>query len=115
MRPFRLFATTGNAVARIDVDSEARCDTRLTLEGSGAQCVAVDPTNPDRVYVGTFDDGVYRSLDAGETWEQVGSEIPHKRVLSIAASLSHRANGVSAVYAGTEPSNLYRTEDDGRT
>ncbi|MFN8512596.1 MAG: hypothetical protein U0841_08410 [Chloroflexia bacterium] len=75
--------------------------------------MAVDPADPQRVYVGTFGDGVYRTLDGGTTWAQVGDGIPHKRVLSVAISPCHRANGRLAVYVGTEPSNLYRSEDDG--
>jgi hypothetical protein len=115
MTPFRLFAATGNAVARIDVDADGDGAVTLTLEGSGAQCIAADPHDPQRVYVGTDADGVYRTRDAGGTWEQVGRQIPHKRVLSIAISPSLRVNGRSAVFAGTEPSMLYRTEDDGQS
>jgi photosystem II stability/assembly factor-like uncharacterized protein len=115
MQPFRLFAATGSAVARIDCDGNDRCDTTLMLDGSGAQCIAVDPHDADRAYVGTFDSGVYRTRDAGETWEQVGGNIPHQRVLSIAMSPSRRTGGLSAVYVGTEPSSLYRSDDDGQT
>ena len=115
MHPIRLFATTSQAVARIDSNDGERFETTIMLHQSRAQCVAVDPANPDRVYIGTFDDGVYRTLDGGETWTQVGGDIPHSRVLSIAISPSHRTNGVNAVFAGTEPSNLYRSEDDGLT
>jgi photosystem II stability/assembly factor-like uncharacterized protein len=115
MQPIRLFATTGDAVMRIDTRDGERFETTAMLEGSGAQCVAADPHDPDRVYVGTDDDGVYRTLDGGATWARAGEGIPHRRVLSIAISPSDRAAGRSAVYAGTEPSNLYRSEDDGAT
>ncbi|CAN5562759.1 glycosyl hydrolase [soil metagenome] len=115
MQPFRLFAATGDAVARIDCDGSDMCNVELSMEGSGAHCVAVDPRDPNRVYVGTFDDGVYRSLDAGESWGQVSEGIPHKRVLSISISPSHQENGKFVVYAGTEPSNLYCSQDDGGT
>ena len=115
MGPIRLVAATGDAVACIESRDGERFDVTLGLEGSGAQCVAVDPHDPRRAYAGTFDDGVYRTLDGGQTWEQVGDTIPHRRVLSVAFSPAHRTGGRSAVYVGTEPSNLYRTEDDGRT
>lgn len=115
MQPTRLFAATGNGVARVDLNNGSTPDIQQMLDGSGAQCVAVDPADPNRVYVGTFDDGVYRSLDAGESWQQVSDGIPHKRVLSIAISPSHSERGKSVVYAGTEPSNLYRSEDDGQS
>ncbi len=115
MRPAQLFAATGDAVARIDLAGDNNPDVCIVLAGNGAQCVAVDPHDPDRVYVGTFDDGIYRSLDGGDSWEHVSDGISHKRVLSIAISPSHREQGKSAVYAGTEPSNLYRSVDDGES
>lgn len=115
MPPINLFAATGDAVARVTSLDGQRFDVQLSLAGSGAQCVAVDSFDPQRAYVGTFDDGVYRTLDGGATWSQVGGDIPHKRVLSVAVSPSHRTNGRAAVFVGTEPSNLYRSEDDGNT
>ena len=115
MRSIRLFAATGDAVARIDTADVHRFDVALSLAGSGAQCVAVDPGDPNRVYAGTFDRGLFRSRDGGETWEQAGDPIPHARVLSVAFAPARRVNGLTAIYAGTEPSNLYRSEDDGRT
>jgi photosystem II stability/assembly factor-like uncharacterized protein len=115
MTPPRLFVATGNAVARIDFESGVTPTVALSLENSGAQCITVDPRNPERVYAGTFNKGVYRSLDGGESWEPVSDGIPHKRIPSIAISPSHVENGLSVVYAGTEPSNLYRSVDDGKT
>ena len=35
--------------------------------------IAVDPSNPDVVYYGTFRDGIWRSQDAGRSWNQVMS------------------------------------------
>jgi photosystem II stability/assembly factor-like uncharacterized protein len=115
MQPLQLFAATGDAVARIDTSDGDDFEVTMSLEGMEVQCVAVDPANPDRVYAGTDNNGVYRTLDGGETWESVGEGIPHKRTPSIAISPAHTENGMSVVYAGTEPSNLYRTEDDGKT
>jgi photosystem II stability/assembly factor-like uncharacterized protein len=114
-RGVRLFATTGDAVARVTVHAGDRPDVSLALEGSGAQCVAVDPLDPRRVYVGTFDNGIYRTLDGGDSWDARSEMLPDKRVLSIAVSPCDQVSGRSVVYAGTEPSNLYRSEDDGRT
>lgn len=111
----RLFVATGDAIARIDFNGNDQPAITIFMEGSGAQCVAVDPENPDRVFAGTFDHGIYRSMDAGETWTSVGTDIPHKRTPSIAISPIHKENGHLVVYAGTEPSNLYRSDDNGES
>ncbi len=81
--------------------------TRLTLEDRGARCLAVDPEDPDTLYVGTSDEGIFKSTDAGTSWEKL-SGIEHPRVTAVALS---PAGG--AVYAGTEPSALFVSRDGG--
>ena len=115
MQPFHLVATTGDAVARLDVEDGRAAVSALRLEGHGVMCVAVDPHDPHRIFVGTFDRGVYRSRDGGHTWQSVGAGMEDKRVLSMAVSPCDRVDGRSVVYAGTEPSMLYRSQDDGET
>jgi photosystem II stability/assembly factor-like uncharacterized protein len=110
----RVFAATGDAVVRFTLDGTQTADADEVLSGSGAQCVAVDPLDPRRVYVGTFDEGVYATDDGGDTWHPAGDALEDRRVLALAVSPSHQQSGVSVVYAGTEPSNLYRSEDAGR-
>jgi photosystem II stability/assembly factor-like uncharacterized protein len=109
-----IYAATGDDVVRLSSNGNAWTVTPL-LEGVGAQCLAIDPDNPRRLYTGTFENGVYRSLDAGDTWEAVNEGIPHERVLSVAVSPSRASTGINAVYAGTEPSSVYVSEDDGKT
>ena len=114
--PYRLYAATGDAVARVDNVLGDAPRVTVSAEGSGAQCVAVDPRDPDRVFAGTFDDGLLCSGDGGRNWARTGAtDIPHDRVLSVAVSPSHVVDGKGAVYAGTEPSALYRSTDDGVT
>jgi photosystem II stability/assembly factor-like uncharacterized protein len=108
-----IHAVTGDAVARLSLSDGSPGELAISLEGSGACCVAVDPVDPLRVYVGTFDDGIFASRDGGASWEAASTGLDDQRVLSLAVSRSHRSDGVSAVYAGTEPSNLYRSEDGG--
>jgi photosystem II stability/assembly factor-like uncharacterized protein len=115
MFPFRLFAATGDAVAQLDSLDGERVVASLNLEGRGAMCVAVDPHDPDRVFAGAFDRGVYRTRDGGAVWESVGAGVADARVLALAVSPCERVNGLSVVYAGTEPSDLLRSEDDGAT
>jgi photosystem II stability/assembly factor-like uncharacterized protein len=103
----RLYAATGDAVATLDAASGAWTAT-LSLVGSGAQCLAVAPDDPDTVYAGLRDGGVRRSTDGGRTWIDCG--LPAPQVFSLAVSA---ADG--AVYAGTEPSALYRSHDRGKT
>jgi len=83
------------------------------LAGQQPHCVAVDPFRPERVYCGTFDQGLWRSDDAGETWRPVGAGIAHPAVMAVAVSPLEQAGGYGVVYAGTEPSALYRSINGG--
>ena len=67
--------------------------------GSGAQCLAVAPDDPDTVYAGVREGGVRRTVDAGRTW--LDGALPEPGVFSLAVSAVD-----GAVYAGTEPSPL---------
>lgn len=88
-----------------------------TLAGKQAQCVAVDPRRPERVYCGTFDAGLWRSHDAGRTWLPGGvngghgagsTGIPHPSVMALAVSPD------GTVWAGTEPSAIFVSDDGGQ-
>jgi hypothetical protein len=109
----RIFAITGEDVVRFRLEDGSAHEAEPLLHGTDARCIAVDPHDPQRVYVGTFDNGLYRSDQAGLMWEQDEQGLADRRVLSLAVSPSHRQSGSSVLYAGTEPSNLYRSEDGG--
>jgi hypothetical protein len=103
----RLYAATGDAIVRLD-ERDGVWETRISLTGSGARCLALDLSDPDVVYAGLRDGGVRRTTDGGESWIDCG--LPPPGIFSLAVSA---ADG--AVYAGTEPSALYRSDDRGET
>lgn len=43
----------------------------LSLAPDAAGHVAVDPDDPDRIWVGTFEQALWRTTDGGQQWEQV--------------------------------------------
>jgi photosystem II stability/assembly factor-like uncharacterized protein len=103
----RFYAATGDAIARLD-EAGGAWEVQLSLTGSGAQCLALDPADPDTVYAGLREGGVRRTSDGGRSW--VDCALPAPGAFSLAVSA---ADG--AVYAGTEPSALYRSDDRGET
>jgi photosystem II stability/assembly factor-like uncharacterized protein len=103
----RLYAATGDGIARLD-ESGGAWTVELSLQGSGAQCLAVDPHDGDTVYAGLREHGLRRTTDGGRSWDDC--RLPDPSVFSLAVSA---ANG--AVYAGTEPSRLFRSDDGGES
>jgi photosystem II stability/assembly factor-like uncharacterized protein len=101
----RLYAATGDGVARLDERADGAWAVGVTPL-AGAQCLAVDPATADVVYAGLRDGGVRRTQDGGRTW--VDCALPEAAVFALAVS---PADGT--VYAGTEPSRLFRSGDGG--
>jgi photosystem II stability/assembly factor-like uncharacterized protein len=84
------------------------------LKGTNPQSIAFDPLNPDSAYCGTFGDGLWKTNDGGQTWNNNGRDIilsPY--VMSVAVSSVSSGNRSSKVYVGTEPSALYISNDGG--
>ena len=81
------------------------------LEGHRLECVAAAPDAPERVFVGTFENGLFRSTDGGETFERLetDAEFVSDAVMSLAIS----PHDPDVLYAGTEPSRVYRSADGG--
>mgnify|MGYP001457200186 FL=1 len=91
-------------------------------------CIALDPTNPLIVWVGTgennsqrsvgYGDGVYRSPDGGKTWAKVGLEASEH----VGKILVHPKDGKTVYVAAQGPlwadggdRGLYKTTDGGKT
>jgi photosystem II stability/assembly factor-like uncharacterized protein len=100
----RLYIAGGNAVSVIE---DGRVETGLGRRG--ARCLALDPEDPNTLYVGTSDEGIFKSEDGGGTWEKL-SGIKHPMVTAVAVSPTD-----AAVYAGTEPSALFVSRDGGES
>ena len=70
--------------------------------------MALDPANSQVLYAGTNQDGIWKSTDAGNTWQQAGSAGPFP-VYSLAVDGS-----THMVYAGTNGGGVW-TSDGGGT
>ncbi len=92
--------------------------------------LAIDPSNPDEIYAGLEVDGVLRSRDRGETWEDIGDDLvklaerPHlkSRIASDTENegmLDTHALTVSSALPGTVflavRMGLFRSADRGQT
>lgn len=94
-----LYAAYEDALLRGSPDAEpTRCLTDHEFE-----CVTA---SADYVYVGTFDEGLLRSRNGDGEWEVV---LPDTAVTAVEVD----PFDPDIVYAGTEPSHSYRSEDAG--
>ena len=104
----RTDAATDGVASDGAVPDDAWRTTRRLAEHD-LECAAVHPASPDRVFVGTFDAGLHRSEDGGESFERVDPDGMSQHVMSIAVD----PESSETVWAGTEPSEVYRSTDGG--
>ncbi|RKT16639.1 ricin-type beta-trefoil lectin protein [Streptomyces sp. 1114.5] len=89
-------------------------------DGRGAgERLVIDPANHDTLLLGTRKNGLWRSTDAGKTWNQVSS-FPVKDGASFGTGISfvtYGPAGSNTVYVGVadKSTSLYRSTDGGAT
>ena len=81
-----------------------------TLDGHSLEFAAADPGAPDRLFVGTFESGLLRSEDGGESFERVGADVIESEAVM---SATFHPENPDEVWVGTEPSAVYRSFDGG--
>ena len=79
--------------------------------GGTVVTIAVDPSNPQTVYAGSYGSGVYRSFDGGATWNPASQNLTNLYVYSLAIDPRKNSN----LYAGTYGSQIYKSEDGGNS
>ena len=87
-----------------------------SLKGTQPQRIAIDSRNPNRAYCATFGDGLWKTDDGGQTWNNIGKEVissPYVMSVAVSSLNPNIENKFNKVYAGTEPSALYISNDGG--
>lgn len=94
---------------------DGRWQLESRMSGMATECLAADPAQPERLFCGTFGQGLWLSQDAGASWEPAGQGISNPQVTAVAVSSIDRVGGHGVAWAGTEPSALFRSEDGGKS
>ena len=81
------------------------------LETYSPRVIVINPTNPDKVYAGTYEMGIYRTSDAAQTWKAVNSGLsdPHIRALVIDPATPE------TLYAGADGGGVFKTTNGAAT
>jgi photosystem II stability/assembly factor-like uncharacterized protein len=79
------------------------------LYGGEMTSIAADPTEPQVVYVGTRDAGVFKTTDGGLTWKQARTGLTFYPIRSLQVD----PRNSEVVYAGTDFNGLWKFTDGG--
>src|SRR5204862_6210903 len=85
-----------------------------SLDGSSISAIEVAPADSQRVYGGTENGGVFRSLDGGNTWSpnMAGPELPGVTITRLESSPTN-ADVLFAIVANFGNSHVFRSDDGG--
>lgn len=97
-------------------DGVYRCDgdgcQRVGLQDKRVSAVhAWRSDGADVILAGTYEDGLFRSADGGETWKQITDGITAPCFRTIQPDPTH----AGAIICGTEPARAFRSSDGGET
>ena len=76
-----------------------------------ARSFALDPTNPQTVYLGSEGNGVYKSTDGGQSWALANRGMLDYHVTALAVDPAQP----QTVYAGTDEGKLFKTGNGGQS
>jgi photosystem II stability/assembly factor-like uncharacterized protein len=88
--------------------------TRITADsglhaGGILFAMAVDPSSPSTIYVGSAGSGLWKTTDGGASWRPISDSLPTLAVAAIAVDPS----ASSRVYVATPNFGVFRSEDGG--
>lgn len=100
----------------------------MDFEGNGrngrwvGECIAIDPSNSNNIYVGTRKNGLWRSIDDGKTWLKVeevpegNTRTPVTGIRSIVFNPTNTINGHSSkIYVGIPGYGIYLSDNGGES
>ena len=79
------------------------------------QTLLADPTTPTTVYAGTKDRGLFKSVDGGVTWNNVGTGIAGNVIQGLAIDPANPQIVYAATGSGVTPGVVYKTVNGGST
>lgn len=104
-----ILVTTGNSIARAEMNGSGEWSVSAPLPDPDVRCLAGDPLDKRVIYAGTQGDGVLCSNDFGQTWQPAG--LPGQVVKSLAVS----PHAPGTIFAGVKPAGIHVTRDGGQT
>ena len=113
--PNRILAGTDwTGIYRSDDNGESWNHIKSPMEGMEIWSIDVDPTDPDKIYVGTRPQG-FRSSDGGESWEKMEIGVDESAPLwpprTTKITVDPRDN--RTIWAGVEVDGVHKSLDGG--
>jgi photosystem II stability/assembly factor-like uncharacterized protein len=86
-------------------------NSRSPLAPRGVTSIAIVPQEPNVLYVGTSDDGIFFSIDTGQEWTRVDTALTDYSVNALAIT----STWPNVLYAGTGTDGVFKSTDGGKS
>lgn len=87
----------------------------LGLENNIISSVSVDPQTPSIIYAATIGNGIFKSVDYGDTWTPINNGLPTAYQTLGPIIILNDTHIPSNVYAVIQVSNIYKSTNGGQT
>ncbi len=104
-------AMAGSGIAKTEDGGKSWANLSSDIDNKLLTTLALDMSNPDRLYAGVMEQGVYGSEDGGITWSPIARGMNPNEVIRAIVVDPLRPN---VLYAGAEGSGVYVSEDYGK-
>lgn len=112
-RPWTIYAGTTEGLWVSDFYGMAESWRRVTPDHLLVNSVAVHPSQPDRIFLGTEDSGVLMSTDGGESWSPANNGLINRQVGAVLADLEERGRVYAGILFDGVSSGIYVSADGG--
>ncbi|MBP7060450.1 MAG: hypothetical protein KBA91_00545 [Candidatus Moranbacteria bacterium] len=92
---------------------KSRVDEKQSITKADVLALSFHPTDPNTLYIGTVDHGIFKTTDAGETWSQI--VFPPKKIYSFILDRNQPDTRMFASGSLDKLGKIFRTEDGGTT
>jgi photosystem II stability/assembly factor-like uncharacterized protein len=101
----KLFLATEQGIGICDQTADSWKESLRALKEDSVTSVSVG----DGVILAGTEDGIFRSRDAGQNWEEVNDGLTERHI----RWLAHHPDNAALVFAGTEPASIFVSQDGG--
>ena len=114
-----LFAGTEKGLYRSDSAGQSWYQVDSPMNDHQIWSMAIDPSNPDTLYVGTCPSDLFKSDDNGENWHKLSVELADEcaggAIVPRVTTIKIDPDDVNTIYAGIEIDGFRHSTDGGKT
>jgi photosystem II stability/assembly factor-like uncharacterized protein len=92
--------------------SKSKVDEKRAISSADVLALSFNPQDTNKIYIGTVDNGIFKTVDGGETWTPI--DFPPKKIYSFVLDRNDPDNRMFASGVLNNVGKIFRTDDAGQ-